>query len=86
MPGIGADGLMATNKRQDNGTGVLHQVAQQPIDQVYRYIRHPCPSLPMQDLKGQGTGCRTGRPVCPSKPHTPCSERQLKCAGRIHPL
>ena len=68
-------GLKATNEQQDNGTGVLHQVAQ-----------HPRPAIlidkaPKQDLEGQGTGCRVGRPVCPSKPPTPCSEMQLKCAG-----
>ena len=27
-------GLRATNERQDDGTGVLHQVAQFPIDKV----------------------------------------------------
>ena len=31
-------GLKATNERQDNGTGVLYQVAQHPIDQVYELI------------------------------------------------
>ena len=39
------------------------------------------PLSTMQDLEGQGTGCRAGRPVCPSRPHTPCSEGQLKCVG-----
>ena len=33
-------GLKATNEWQDDGTGVLHQVAQHPIDQVYFYTRH----------------------------------------------
>ena len=28
-------GLKATNAQLDNGTGILHQVAQFPIDQVY---------------------------------------------------
>ena len=28
-------GLKATNERQDDGTAILHQVAQNPIDQVY---------------------------------------------------
>ena len=27
-------GLNATNEQQDNGTGVLHQVAQHPINEV----------------------------------------------------
>ena len=48
------DGLKATNEWQDDGTSVLHQVAQHPIDQVCLYTRHPYPSRP--DLEGQGTG------------------------------
>ena len=44
-------GLKATNELQDDRTGVLHQVAQHPIDQVYLYARRPCPSLPTQDLE-----------------------------------
>ena len=32
----GLKGLKATNEWQDDGTGILHQVAQFPIDQVYR--------------------------------------------------
>ena len=43
-------GLKVTNERQDDGTGVLHQVAQLPTDQVYLYTRHRCPSPPTQDL------------------------------------
>ena len=39
-------GLKATNEWQDDGTGVLHQVAQHSTGQVYLYTRHPCPSLP----------------------------------------
>ena len=35
-------GLIATNEWQDNGSGILHQVTQFPIDQVYLYTRHPC--------------------------------------------
>ena len=59
-------GLKATNKQQNDGIGILHQVAQFPIDQVYFvyiyiyiyiYTRHPCPSLPMQDPERQDTGC-----------------------------
>ena len=44
-------GLQATNEWQDDGTGVLHQVVQHPIDQVYLYMRHSCPSPPKQDLE-----------------------------------
>ena len=29
-------GLKATNERQDDGAGILHQVAQFPIDQVHK--------------------------------------------------
>ena len=35
----------------------------------------------MQELEGQGTGCKAGRPVCTSKPSTPCSEEKLKRVG-----
>ena len=66
--------LKATNGWQDNGTGVLYQVAQHPIDQVCWYTRCPWPSPPMQGPEGQGAGCRAGRPVHPSKPLIPCSE------------
>ena len=42
--------LKATNEQQDDGAGILHQVAQFPIDQVYFiYTRRPCPSPPTQD-------------------------------------
>ena len=42
--------LKATNELQDDGAGILHQVAQFPIGQVYFiYTRRPCPSPPMQD-------------------------------------
>ena len=57
-------GLKATNEQQDNGTGILHQIAQQPIDQVYLYTRYPFPYLPAQDLEEQGTSCRAGRCMC----------------------
>ena len=39
-------GIKATNERQGNGTGILHQVAQYPIDLVHLSTRHPYPSLP----------------------------------------
>ena len=32
---ISLKGLKVTNEQQDDRTGVLHQVAQHPIDQVY---------------------------------------------------
>ena len=48
-------GLKATNEWRDNGIGILHQVAQYSIDQVYLYARRPCPSPPTQDLERQGT-------------------------------
>ena len=63
----------ATNGQQDNRTGILHQVAQHPIDQAYLYTRCPWLSPPMPDLEEQGTGCKAGRPVRPSKTTTPCS-------------
>ena len=45
-------------KQQDDEAGILHQVAQFPIDQVYFiYTRRPCSSTPMQDPERQGTGC-----------------------------
>ena len=31
-------------------------------------------SPPTQDLGGQDSGCRVGRPVYPTKPPTPCSQ------------
>ena len=74
-------GLKATNRRQDNQTGVLHQVAQHPIYHVYLYKRCPCPSSSMQDLEEQGTACRGGRSTHPSKPPTPSSKGQLKHVG-----
>ena len=50
--------LKATNERQDDGAGMLHQVAQFPIDQVYFiYTRPPCPSPATQGPGRQGTGC-----------------------------
>ena len=73
--------LKATKERQDNWTGVLHRIAQHPVEQVYLYTRCPCPFLPKQELEGQDTGCRAGRPMHPSEPPTPCSEGQFKCAG-----
>ena len=36
--------LKATNEQQDDGTGILHQVTQCPIDQVYFIYK-----VPMQD-------------------------------------
>ena len=33
----------ATNERQDDGAGILHQVAQFPIDQVYSIYKPPMP-------------------------------------------
>ena len=54
------------------------KIAQHPIDQVYLNIR--CAPPPTLDLEGQGTGCRTGRPVHPSKPFACCSVEQL---GRV---
>ena len=62
------NGLKATSERQDDGAGILHQVAQFPIDQVYLYTRHPCPSPSTQDPEKQGNGCRAGGPISPSKP------------------
>ena len=73
--------LKATNEWQDDGTGILHQVAQHPINQVYGYTRRPSHSLLVHDLAEQGTGCRAGIPVHPSKLPTFCPERQLKCVG-----
>ena len=35
--------LKATNERQDYGAGILHQVAQFPIDQVYLIYKAPMP-------------------------------------------
>ena len=50
--------LKAINERQDDGAGILHQVAQFPIDPQYSiYTRHPCPPPPTQDLERHGTGC-----------------------------
>ena len=43
------------NEQQDDGTGILHQVAQHPIDQVYLNTRRPCPSVHTQNLERQGT-------------------------------
>ena len=79
-----------TSEQEDNGTGVLHQVTQHPIGLVYLQgthtplhpPRHTCPSLPTQDLEGQGTGFREGRLVHLSKPSTPCSEGQLQHLGQ----
>ena len=68
-------GLKATNEEQADGAGILHQVAQSPIDQVYLYTRHPRPSPPMQDPETLGTVCRAGRPIYPSKP-PPLAQRR----------
>ena len=35
-------GLKATNGQQDDVAGILHQVAQFPMDLVYLYTRCPC--------------------------------------------
>ena len=42
-------GLKATNERQDDGVGILHQVAQFPLDQVYFIYKASCPSPTTQD-------------------------------------
>ena len=34
--------LKDTNGQQDNGTSILHKVAQHTIDQVHLYTRYPC--------------------------------------------
>ena len=69
-------GLKATNKQQDDGTGVLHQVAQHPIDQAYGYSlqgihasRRPCKTWKDQVLAAEQIGS------------TSCSKRQLKLVG-----
>ena len=73
-------GLKATNEQQDNGTGILHQVAQHPIDQVYLYKRRPSPSPLTQDPERRYW--LQGRQVyVTSKPPTPCSDGQLKCVA-----
>ena len=43
LPGFipGRVRLKATNERQDDGAGILHQVAQFPIDQVYLIYKAP---------------------------------------------
>ena len=61
-------GLKAPIEQQDDGAGMLHQVAQFPIDQVCLYTRFLCPSPPMQDPERQGTGCKAGRPIRPFEP------------------
>ena len=38
--------LKATNERQDDGAGILHQAAQFPIDKYTLYTRRPCPPHP----------------------------------------
>ena len=56
-------GLNAINEQQDDGAGILHQVAHFPIDQVhFIYTRCPCPSPPMQDPERQGIARKAGRP------------------------
>ena len=79
---IGFKGLKATRKRQDNGTGVLHQIAQHPIHQISLYTRCPCPSPPMQDLERQSSGCRAGKPMHPSKPRQPLLKVAVETFGQ----
>ena len=50
--------LKATNERQDYGAGILHQVAQFPIDQVYLIYEAPMPLSTHARPERQGTGCK----------------------------
>ena len=47
--------LKVTIEQHDDGTGVLYQVAQHPMDQVYLYTRHSRPCLPTLSRE-PGTG------------------------------
>ena len=49
-------GLMATNELQDDGAGILHQVAQFQVYFIYILYKRPCPYLPTQDPERRGTG------------------------------
>ena len=73
-------GLKATNEQQDNGTGILHQVAQHPKDQVYLYKRRPSPSPLTQHPERRHWLQGKYVYVLPTPP-TPCSDGQLKCVG-----
>ena len=53
-------GLYATDERQDDGAGILHQVAQFPRDQVYFiyiYIQGAHAPLCPHKTQRQGSGC-----------------------------
>ena len=73
-------------KGQDDGEGILHQVAQFPIELVYLHTRCPYPSLPTQDPERQGTGCRAGRLIHPSKSPTRSRKWPVPAiiAGLVH--
>ena len=62
------NGLKATNEWQDSGTGILHQVTQHPIDQVYLYTRHPCPFPPTQNLEDKVLAAEQVGLYAPPKP------------------
>ena len=74
--------LKATNERQDDGAGILHQVAQFPIDQVYLIYKAPMPlsahARPRETR--YWLQMKVGLYV-PLNPPTPCSQRQLKRVG-----
>ena len=74
-------GLKVTNEWQDDGTGILHQVAQFPIDQVgYSSIQGAHTLSTHAKPRDKGTDCRAGRPICPSKtPHPLLREAVEKC-------
>ena len=74
-------GLKVTNERQDDGAGIFHQVAKFPIDQVYLIYKAPMPLSAHARPRDKVVAANAGRPIRPSKPPTPCTERQLKRAG-----
>ena len=74
-------GLKATNEGQDDWVGILHQVAQFPIGQVYLYTRRPCPSLPMLHPETEVLAAEQVALYTLLNPPTPCLERQLKRVG-----
>ena len=55
LPVVKGERLKAINEQQDNEAGILHQVAQFPIDQVYFICTWcSCPSPPTHDPERQG--------------------------------
>ena len=72
--------MLATNERQDDGVGILHEVAQFPIDQVYLYIQGAhAPLLPCKTQRGKVLAAKQVGLYVPPDPHALLKEAVETC-------